>query len=334
MIGLWRRVQHWWRLPSVGPAPGPLFHVACACGQWIQGGRLAHAQAVRCSTCGQEVFVLGASSIHVSWARLQDEPSSLQPGPMQEQAVHPVRRAWLVPAFAGVVTLLIVVSLFRLLLPVLLPARGVPAGDAIQSHLADARRALHDQDLRRARELLEQAAAILKQNPGALAPLDARLLDQLYREIVALAELIPDSPAQILAKWKDLSEEEIQRVFTDLRGRYVLLDLEVSRDAAGSYQFERHHGPELPSLDLRGLAVLEPLPLRERQRVIFAVRWSSIARNATGKPDDLRRWHLTFDPQSGVLLTMPDVAQNAQVVLDEETQQVLRRQAEWAAHPR
>jgi hypothetical protein len=82
----------------------------------------------------------------------------------------------------------------------------------------------------------------------------------------------------------------------------------------------------LPNLELADLKVLRQLPIDLKQeRLIFGARLTAVRR------DPMRRWTVSFQPDSGILITDPDVAGACCPPVDLEMREVLERQARWVA---
>ena len=67
------------------------------------------------------------------------------------------------------------------------------------------------------------------------------------------------------------------------------------------------------------------MPLRQPQRLLFGFRIRGVRRLARD------HWTVVPEPDSGVLLTDPEVLTGLSVAPDDELIEVLRRQARWAA---
>ena len=113
------------------------------------------------------------------------------------------------------------------------------------------------------------------------------------------------------------------------RNRAVLFDDVVRRDAAGTHHLSVYEvrGPGEPArIDLGGLKVLESLPLERPQRMLFGARLAAVTREPPGQ------WVISFEPDSGVLLTDEAAAATCcPQPFDDDLRAVLKRQAEWTA---
>jgi hypothetical protein len=106
----------------------------------------------------------------------------------------------------------------------------------------------------------------------------------------------------------------------------MVFDAEVRREAAGGFRLDYplRAGDKEVHLQLEFLRLLQRLPLKEPERMVFGFRV------ADARPDVRGRWLIAPEPDSGVLLTEPDVFTGTSVPADEALKAVLRKQAEWA----
>jgi hypothetical protein len=200
-----------------------------------------------------------------------------------------------------------------------------------QSHLAAADVALSEGRLRQAVVELAKAREIALGRGDAVTRAELRHLDQRLREATLLADLLPESLEEILARAARVPDEEWNAQFEKrYRGpgqaNAVVFETGVRRDGAGQYHidWELRAGNEPAMLEIDNLVFLHDLPLEQPRRLLFGARLESIARGQNGV------WVVRFDPTSGVLLTDPiAVAACYPYPLDAELLKVLEQQRNW-----
>jgi hypothetical protein len=186
--------------------------------------------------------------------------------------------------------------------------------DSARQALASGAYQLASQELRAARD-----------QAGDQTPADRRKVAQMLRQAELLADLpevsLPEALRRIGPPRPGWADEFARR----LRGRAIVFDAEVRRDASGSVQIDYplFAGDKPVRLNLDPLKVLQRLPLAAPQRLFFG------ARVAEAKPDALGQWVVSPDPDSGVLFTEPDILTGTSVPADAALIEVMRRQAEW-----
>jgi hypothetical protein len=314
VVGLGR----FWQGRPAEPARREPYAVPCRCGQVAHGLRRAKHHVIRCLACGEPVFVLplGPYPPDVPHAVSPPPPTSHLPG-------------WRLPALAGVLTLLAVVAVNVLLIYQLRETpstqRTLDAAGLIDQHEANGKAALARREIEEARREFANAKVVYERQRDAVPSSRGRRLHQLHREVELLALRLPKPFELALQRWKMLEPEELDRLFADARGTAVFFDLELLRDAAGQYHYERRLGPELPTLQLHELKLLNRLPLQNvRQRVVFGALLDGLRRDAQD------RFVVSFNPDSGVLVTEEEVARVVVPALEDNLRAVLLRQAEWA----
>lgn len=277
--------------------------------------RGSRRQTVRCLACGELVFVLPVSPYAPATA-----PS---PTPRTHWTI------WRLPILAGSFTLLLVVAVYGVILvqfrDLPTPRTTLSLTEQIESNLVAGREALRQRDFTEAEKLLRAARNGYQQQRDAIPASQGRRLIQLHRQAELLASRLPDAFELMLQRWKMLEQNELEKVFADVRGKAVFFDLELRREAAGKYHYERRLGAELPTLELHDLKLLNRLPLQNAsQRVVFGARLAGLRRDAQN------RFVVSFDPESGVLVTDEEVADVCCPPLDESLHVVLVRQRDWA----
>ena len=301
------------------------FEVACVCGETARGFRLVHHQVLGCVRCGQAVFVLPSSPLPL----LDDEPTRSQPS--NPTAPTPKFSTWRRPLLAGGITLVAVILLFVLLLNFLgrtpQPTASSPAADELNRHLAQGEAALAEGSFARAVDELGKARE-LRDRGQSMSLADGRRLQQLYRQADLLSGLLSDSLQTIVqqAVGSRRDEGEWQRQFADrYKGKAVIFDAEVRRDAAGELHLD--YLLQIPQtkarIDLQSLKLLRTLPLDQPRRLLFGARLESVVL----EPEDT--WVIRFDAESGVLMTDANAVAACGLPEDEDSREVLRRQVEW-----
>jgi hypothetical protein len=152
---------------------------------------------------------------------------------------------------------------------------------------------------------------------------------QLERQAALLADLLSESLGEILQRAAGLQDEEWQAQFAKrYRDRAVVFDADVRREAFGALHldYQIHAGPEPARIDVSDLKLLSRLPLDRPPRLLFGARLASMARDVPGI------WVVRFVPESAVLLTdVGAVTASCPPPIDEDLQEVLRRQEKWLA---
>jgi hypothetical protein len=310
--------------PGSGTVPAV---VTCACGQANYAARRPRHQFVSCTRCRAELFVLPRSP----WPSVTDgstDPRDEADAPAT--ALAPARRVWLLPLLAGALTLLLVVVLFAALWPSSHPRPGERDRSVealpLEEQISEGKRAFEEGSFRVSARLLEAALAQLDQAPQKRPAAERRQLAHLYREAVLLSDLLEQPLADTLARGEGLPEREWREAFRGrYQGRAVVFDGHVRRDAAGQVGLrdweESVNGVEV-RLELSGLRLLQRLPLADERRLLFGARLADARRENRG-------WVVTFEPDSGVLLTDPGVFAGTSLPREPELQSVLTRQANW-----
>lgn len=317
------RVRKWWKNGAARPLVP--FEVACVCGQLARGQRAPRHQVVRCSSCGQPVFVLPYSPLSPLAAARQGTaaPAVAESAPF----------SWRTPVLAGLVTLAVVVGLFTYFLPRLLTPTGpaVPTEDTaaqIRTHIRAGMEELGAGNFQVARQKFEAGQALRQQHPGALSPRESRELNHLDRQAGLLADGSADSLQEILRQAVVQEAREWQILFGKrYHGKAIVFDGWVRRDVAGQVQLLDYHvfvNNEAVRLEWKELQLLHYLPLHEPQRLLFGARLASARR------EDRAEWVIRFLPESGVLITDPGAAAAACLGRwDASLEEVLQRQSMW-----
>jgi hypothetical protein len=240
------------------------------------------------------------------------------------------RRAWRRPLFAAALALLLVLSLAPFYL---LPRRPDPTDEAggsaadIAALAADGRRLLAEESFHLAQRQLSAAVALSDGRPDALSPADRRDLLQLQRQADLLARLSSRPLEEIVQDAaRTRREDEWRERFTaEYQGRAVLFDDAVCRDDLGRpalSTYKVHIDDETARVALEDVKALRDLPLERPRRALFGARLAAVGREDGGG------WVVRFDPDSGVLLTDRGAAA-VLGPLDADSDEVLKRQAEW-----
>ncbi len=314
-------LRHWQRESPRAPEVPVAYQVVCACGRPVTGQRQRQHQVVPCPSCKKALFILPRSP----W------PDS-HPGAAPVAAPQSRRASWYLPAAAGVAALAVMGGLYLGLRPYLSRQRAQDASEespiaAIREDMAAGRQALADGNFRTAQRRLANAFALHERHRG-LPPPEQRRLIQLHRQADLLANLLSLSLQEVLHQGLRVrDEEEWQAQFADYRGRAVVFDDVVRRDAAGRPVLATctvAAGTVQARVALEDLGLLRRLPLEEPVRLLFGARLDRCAREEGGV------WVIRFQPDSGVLLTDPDIAAACcPAPLDDDLLEVVKRQEKW-----
>jgi hypothetical protein len=333
--GLLTRLRNWRGVspPSAAHAP---YEVTCACGQVARGARLPVHQVIRCTRCGDELFVLPLS-------RLPAVQTSAGRRRLPKAASRALARwrLWALPALAAVLTVLVLVAAYHFLVaPHVAPRaagdlaqRGVKAaGHAVAAfdRLVAAHTQMGRGNFRLALDEL-RAARALRELPAW--PRALRLeLAQLQRQAELLADLMVESLSEVVTHAAAVQEKEWQADFQyRYRGKAVVFDLEVRAGPDGRYEHDwlLRARDEPARLELSDLELLRRLPLDRPQRLLFGARLAAVRREPG------RGWVVRLDSESAVLITDAGAAVACFLSPEEpEVRDLLERQAEWVARER
>jgi hypothetical protein len=297
------------------------FAVECTCGTWARGARQPKPQILTCAGCGRPVFIFPATA-SVFGVATANPPSTWRSR----------MRFWLPPGVAAVLALAVVgLVIAAIVRGMHSTATGSPTSvtqttDLLTSRLAAARTALEEGSYRLARDELEAGHALLVRHPNALPPDQARQLIRWRRQADLLADLLPESIAEIVAHSVGRADKEWDSIFRDrYAGKTVVLDARVFRTAAGHYDVDYHleAAGGVGEWEFDRLRLLDGLPLQQPQRLFFGIRLQAIRRLARD------RWAVIPEPDGGVLLTDPVMLTGLSVPADKELAAVMQRQAKW-----
>jgi hypothetical protein len=320
------RVRGWWR-PTTPSLPAP-FQVACVCGQLVAGQRQRKYQVIPCPSCRRGVFVLPCSPLPAprggSWSGRRRVTLSASDG----RSAGPVGgwAFWRWPLLAAALTLIVAAGGVLALLRFAVPGPGPSEHQALDplQQIRDAEQALADGQFQTAGRELRQGLADWEASHEPPSVQQARRVRGLARQAELLGDLLTESLADIVHLAMVDEKQWPDQFARRYKGRGVVFDGEVRRDAAGQYRFN-YHVPDA-RIELGDLEMLELLPLQKPTRMLFGARLGSVAREAGGV------WVVRFEKDSGVLLTDERaVAASCPPPLDEELRQLLERQAAWAA---
>jgi hypothetical protein len=312
------KLRRLWPLKRSAVQSRAPYEVTCACGQVATGFRQREYQTLRCSRCGNEVFVLPLSPFPAVEA-VDDRPRSAP-----ATAARSASRLWGLPVAAVALTLTALILIFYFLLP--RPGNhSETAKEPIGPHLAAAQRYLDEGNFRQAIHELEVALQAEQASPS-LNPAQRQRVTQLHREALVLADLLSESLEEIVRHAAGTAEAEWQREFAQrYQGKSVILDAEVSVNGAGEYEavydFFRVNGKEV-RLDFSGLKRIPGLAEHLPSRLIFAMRLAGVDREPNA-------WVLRFHPDSAVLLTEAAAVAICCPALREDAHDIFTRQAEW-----
>jgi hypothetical protein len=178
-----------------------------------------------------------------------------------------------------------------------------------------------------ARDELAAAYKLRQRHAGALTRTETLELTRLTREAALLADVRHLSLPDLLRSAPDpgpQSQAEFERLF---KGAAVIFDAVVEPAAGGAFlpiQTDRRKA----RVELTDLKVLKTVPLDQPRRLIFGARLDSLRLEPPGTI-----WSFRLDPDSGVLLTSPDLvtALQAGKPPDPAQLEILREQAAWTA---
>ena len=214
--------------------------------------------------------------------------------------------------------------------------RSVPAPDTEAAMDARALLEAGEQQLREGNihlslKKLNAALATDARHADALNREERHRLEQLRRQTDLLARLL-DQPLEEIVRqaMQHRSDEEWREKFADYRGRTVVFDDVLRRDAQGrpvlGFYVVRVADVEA-RVALEDLTLLRELPLDPPRRWLFGARLANCRREEGGI------WILRFEPDSVVLLSDENVAAACcPLPLEEGLLAVLKRQDEWLRH--
>jgi hypothetical protein len=312
-------LRRWRRDASRVPEVSVAFQLVCACGQPVAGQRRRQHQVIACPSCKQTRFVLplspwpdghgGATGVAISPGRARR--------PLGYRLVG-----------AGMAALAVMGVLYLGMWPFLKreqPATAaVPREAEVRELITAGAQALGEGNFRVARRRLARAVEWHR----SLPPAEQRRLVQLHRQADLLADLLNLTLAEVLQQGLRVHDDvEWQAQFADHRGRAVVFDDVVRRDAAGRPVFATVQvtaGGVQARSALEDLRLLQRLPLDTPQRLLFGARLERCGREEGGA------WVIRFQPESGVLLTDPGAAAACcPAPLGDDVLEVLKRQEEW-----
>lgn len=318
------KVQRWWvHSPTAPGTDRERFEIACLCGQRHAGWRQATHQVIACVACRRRLFVLPSSPLPRLAA---DLPPPVLPAFRQ-------KNPWRGPLVGASVTLFCMVGIFAIVLGFLLPRRAADlppsiVRDRVEAEIAAGQKSLGDGDFARAVQAFDAALEMIGRNPAILPPKRARQVAQLRRQAGLMADWPGERLELDLARAAVLGDQDWQTLANLRRGRTLIFDGILRRDATGQLRVNRP--PPVVGqtfrIPLSDLKLLKPLPLNEPTRVIFLARVARLQRQA---PDV---YAIDLDADSGALLTDKRVAKRCgYAILDPEVEGVLERQTHWVA---
>jgi hypothetical protein len=294
--------------------------VTCDCGAVLRGQRRPHHQIALCPGCGRKHFILPISP----WPACGSTPSLRGTA----SYLHPARFLLVIVAGGIAAAGLIFLAVKPYLRHTEPAASSQPPGRDLRGRITAGRRALAEGNVRLASQALAAALEEHARNPTALDREEFHHLRQLHRQSDLLARLLDRSLEEILQQGlHHRDDEEWHAKFADYRGRSVVFDDVLRRDASGrpilaSYVVQV--GEVKAQLALEDLFLLRQLPLDLPQRWLFGACLAICRREEGGV------WVIRFEPDSAVLLTDEEAAAACcPGPLDAELRGVLERQQEW-----
>jgi hypothetical protein len=206
-------------------------------------------------------------------------------------------------------------------------ASETPAADAYSLTEA-AQRDLREGNVRLALKQLDAAIEQRSRHPNSLSWEQSQHLNQLRRQSDLLVHLLDNPLEEILQQAMQVrNEEEWHAKFEDYRGRSVLFEDVLRRDAAGRPilgNYVLRVGDVEARIALEDLVLLRQLPLDPPKRWFFGARLASFLREEGGV------WTFRLASESAVLLTDETAAAACWPgPIEDELREVLRRQDEW-----
>ena len=176
---------------------------------------------------------------------------------------------------AALLTLAAVVLIFIWLLPTL-TRREPPAPPDIRAKVAEGRELLRQEEFHGAAEDLGDARRLSEEWPDQLSSAERLELMRLQPQVALIADLLSESLEEILQRADGNPAEREAQFNRNYRGRAVIFDDVVMRDAAGRFElavYEVRAGDSLARVELNKLKLLNGLPLAEPQRMLFGAAW-------------------------------------------------------------
>lgn len=323
------------------PAPPPAFEVSCSCGSRVSGVRTSTCQTVRCAACGQEVFVLPASSLPLPEPPVSSEtaatPAARRPLVDTDQlrrvlawyskaAVLAVRRWATLPR---VLTLSVALLVLGTLTWTWQSSRERSFAASLPEGLRAGREAFDQGDLVSAcRHLAEADRAARGLDRGTAQERTAR---QLYQEALHWSSLSHAGLDELFATWDQAVADHREDTFADdfarkFGRRAFVIDgwVDVERDQPPFLDFVRLSDSRVGRISLAGAPWLASLPVG-LNRVVFLGEPLTI----THAPNDPERAILTFRGETCVLATHGPALQRQGWPIDDELERVLATQRQW-----
>jgi hypothetical protein len=317
--------RQWLRARPPEPETSTPFDVPCSCGRSLRGRRQNRGHVVTCPGCARKRLILPNSPWPVRDA-LTTAASSRTTPPL----ASPVRlgRLVLIVVVGGLAAMGLTFWAVKDHLRRPPPLDVETPTTAIHQRIEAGQRALREGAFRLALKELNAAVEERDRNPNALNRDEHRQLDQLRRQADSLAHLLNDSLEEILQKaMQQHNDDEWREKFEDYRGRSVLFDDELRRDAAGNPTLAFYVvrvGKVEARVALEDLPLLRQLAMDGPRRRLFGARLADCKREEGG------RWVFRFDPDSAVLLTDEGAAASScPGPMDDDLREVLQRQDEW-----
>lgn len=292
--------------------------VECACGQTLQGTRIARHQVLPCPGCQAPLFIFPLSP----WAALVKKQ---QAGPPKTTRFRP--RDLVVPIGAGVATLLGLLLLYlfvihpRFVRPVdpnkVKAAEASP--EALRQRLDQARQMLKVGKFRQAQQSLQFAKL------EALTPEERRGWRQLDSEAGILADLLAEPLEDLLKHAAGSPPEEWPAEFRErYLGKSLIVDAEFRWFPGRGWQANYHLGmpQDMARIAWDDVQVFHKIPTAEKRRFILGVRLAGLELTPPGPT-----WVVRLQPEKGILLTEVDALSLCCPGLAEpENRQVLEEQ--------
>lgn len=235
------------------------------------------------------------------------------------------------PIMAGVATLVLVAVAFALIFHSASKRNSSPDNDpkSIQDHFTAGKKLFEHGQFHEAVREFEEALVLYQKHPDVLTSADRKRLIQMHREALIFVDLLSVPVEEILNQAAaERDDGEWQAVFSErYRGKSVIFLAGIRRDSSNHWLLdykvfvqEKH-----ARIDWENLQLLRDLPLNESHRILIGARLANV------EPEPGRSWVVRLQPDSGVLLTDGDALATVYSQPSEGIDEVLKRQAAWAA---
>lgn len=173
---------------------------------------------------------------------------------------------------------------------------------------------------------LDDARRLLRQCVHALDVLGEPFAEEgRFRQANAELALMEDLAPRPLEEMISSADRSLDYVNDRIRGRAIVLDAPLERDASGHWSLGYVtfiKDTPIP-LDIANLGLLSSVPAVDKVRVILGAKISQLVK------DEGASWRLELEPNSGVWITEPAIADKLGLMSDADASAVLARQRSW-----